>query len=173
MPYKFLRDSGIRPRLGKVCCCYEKLDLSPSTIVYDVCHLHGVRMHWIILPPYSHGITIFSIRVTSLDDVDTVYSWIQKLQIEPDAWIGIPIADRPNVVASGNIVFSAHPSFSDGFKWNGWYRWSLLKRMPHLLLIDYTRKSLERKAGRTLWVVSGLQNEAMKRYSMTDRTSVG
>lgn len=39
--------------------------------------------------------------------------------------------------------------------------------MPSSLTIEHTRKSLERKGSRTLWVVSGLQNEGMKRYSMT------
>ena len=33
--------------------------------------------------------------------------------------------------------------------------------------IDHTRKGLKKKGHRTLWVVSGLQDEAMKRYSMT------
>ena len=39
--------------------------------------------------------------------------------------------------------------------------------MPSLLAIEPTRKTLERKGSRTLWVVSGLQNEGVKRYSMT------
>jgi hypothetical protein len=41
--------------------------------------------------------------------------------------------------------------------------------MPSLLLslIEHTRKGLERKENRTLWVVSGLHNRAMKRYSMS------
>ena len=41
--------------------------------------------------------------------------------------------------------------------------------MPSLLLfpIEHTRKGLEKNGNRTLWVVSGLQNTEMKRYSTT------
>lgn len=112
---------------------------------------------------------ILSIRVTSLDDVDMVYFWIQIWRMEPDLLIGISFADLPSVVASGESSFSTNPSFSDGFKWNSEYLRGCpsLERIPSFLLIEHTRKSLERKGSRILWMVSGLWVITMKRYSIT------
>lgn len=96
-----------------------------------VCHLHRVCMHWIICPLILM-MQLLSIRVASLADVDTVHSWIEKWQIEP-GWTSV--ANRRNVVSSGNVIFSPTPSFSDGVKWNGDYLCPPLERMPSLHLL--------------------------------------
>ena len=78
-------------------------------------------MHWIICPLILMA-PLLSISVTSLADVDAVYSWVQKSQIDSEpnttsTWI--PLVGRPSIVSSGTIIFSTNPSYSDGVKWNG------------------------------------------------------
>ena len=98
-------------RLDQLDFSYNNLQCLSSSL--------GMYAYWIIYPQISssHGLPLLSIRVASLADVDTIYSWVQKWQIEPSTWISL--ADRRNLVSSGNVVFSPTPSFSDGVKWDG------------------------------------------------------
>ena len=62
-------------------------------------------------------VPFLSIKVTSLADVDTVYSWVQKTEIESGSWISP--SSRPKFVSSGVVVVTTNPSYRDGLKWNG------------------------------------------------------
>ena len=60
-------------------------------------------------------IPLFSVRVASIADVDTVISWINKWRVEPE-WIAV--INRRKVAISGNVIFYSSQMFEDELDWD-------------------------------------------------------